>query len=144
MDLPPHEGSTRLQKEPERFGEEATEDEILEAENRRIEHHAYVVYETEPHTYQQAIQSPYAKQWEKAMSDELAQLDSMGSFKWVSDVPPGKRPIGSRWVYKEKRDEKGVLVKHKARIVAQGFLQVPGQDYLTNGTYASVVHFTTL
>ena len=57
-------------------------------------------------------------------------------------MPKGRRIVGSRWVFKEKRDGKGKLVKHKARIVAQGFSQVPGQDF--NATYASVAKFTTL
>jgi hypothetical protein len=55
--LPPREPSTRRRTEPTRFGEQATEEEIVEAENRRDEHHAYVVYASEPQTYKQAMSS---------------------------------------------------------------------------------------
>ena len=96
---------------------------------------------TELKTYRNALQSPCSKQWEKAMSDKLAQLNETGTFVWVPTAPAGKTVIGSHWVLKEKCDAEGKLVKHKARIVAQGFSQVPGQDF--SATYASVAKFTT-
>lgn len=45
------------------------------------------------------------------------------------DLPPGHRPIGLKLVYKLKRDEQGVVVKHKACIVAKGYIQQPGINY---------------
>lgn len=101
-----------------------------------------MTYANEPQTYREAMLSPCSKQWEKAISDELAQLKATGTFEWVREAPAGRKVIGSRWVLKEKRDGQGKLIKHKARIVAQGFSQIPGQDF--NGTYASVAKFTTL
>ena len=38
------------------------------------------------------------------------------------DPPPGCHPIGLKWVYKVKRDEHGVIVKHKARLIARVFV----------------------
>jgi hypothetical protein len=76
------------------------------------------------------------------MRDEIAQLKATGTFEWAQEAPEGRKVVGSRWVFKEKRDGKGNLVKYKARVVAQGFSQVPGQDF--NATYASVAKFTTL
>nr|GEY69615.1 putative ribonuclease H-like domain-containing protein [Tanacetum cinerariifolium] len=45
------------------------------------------------------------------------------------DLPHGKREIGSKWVYKNKKDERGIVVRNKARLVAQGHTQEEGIDY---------------
>ena len=45
------------------------------------------------------------------------------------DPPPGCRLIGLKWVYKVKRDERGAIVKHKACLVARGFVQHEGIDF---------------
>ncbi|GJV74924.1 putative ribonuclease H-like domain-containing protein [Tanacetum coccineum] len=45
------------------------------------------------------------------------------------DLPNGKRANGTKWVYKNKKDEKGIVIKNKARLVAQGFTQEEGIDY---------------
>nr|GFB51816.1 hypothetical protein [Tanacetum cinerariifolium] len=41
----------------------------------------------------------------------------------------GVRPIGTKWVLKNKKDERGIVVKNKARLVAQGYTQEEGIDY---------------
>ena len=41
----------------------------------------------------------------------------------------GHRPITLKWVFKLKKDEQGVVIKHKARLVARGFVQQEGIDY---------------
>ena len=41
----------------------------------------------------------------------------------------GYRLIGLKWVYKVKRDERGAVVKYKARLVARGFVQREGIDF---------------
>ncbi|GJX30527.1 putative ribonuclease H-like domain-containing protein [Tanacetum coccineum] len=49
---------------------------------------------------------------------------------WVLvDLPYGKKVIGTKWVFKNKRDERSIVVKNKARLVAQGFRQEEGKDY---------------
>nr|GFC60979.1 putative ribonuclease H-like domain-containing protein [Tanacetum cinerariifolium] len=45
------------------------------------------------------------------------------------DCPKGARPIGTKWVFKNKRDERGIVVRNKARLVAQGNTQEEGIDY---------------
>ena len=45
------------------------------------------------------------------------------------DPPLGCRPISLKWVYKVKRDKHGAIVKHKARLVARGFVQREGIDF---------------
>ncbi|KAI3732720.1 hypothetical protein L1987_63927 [Smallanthus sonchifolius] len=45
------------------------------------------------------------------------------------DLPPGKYAIGTRWVFWNKQDERGIVVKNKAKLVAQGNTQEEGIDY---------------
>ncbi|GKE21647.1 putative ribonuclease H-like domain-containing protein, partial [Tanacetum coccineum] len=49
---------------------------------------------------------------------------------WILvDLPYGKKAIGTKWVYRNKKDERGVVVRNKARLVAQGHRQEEGIDY---------------
>nr|GEX42894.1 retrovirus-related Pol polyprotein from transposon TNT 1-94 [Tanacetum cinerariifolium] len=45
------------------------------------------------------------------------------------DLPHRKRAIGTKWVYKNKKDERGIMVRNKARLVAQGHKQEKGINY---------------
>ncbi|GJY59689.1 putative ribonuclease H-like domain-containing protein, partial [Tanacetum coccineum] len=45
------------------------------------------------------------------------------------DLPHGKRAIGTKWVYMNKKDERGIVIRNKARLVAQGYTQEEGIDY---------------
>nr|GEZ05035.1 hypothetical protein [Tanacetum cinerariifolium] len=45
------------------------------------------------------------------------------------DLPHGKRAICTKWVYKNKKDERGIVVRNKARLVTQGHIQEDGIDY---------------
>nr|GEX24775.1 putative ribonuclease H-like domain-containing protein [Tanacetum cinerariifolium] len=47
----------------------------------------------------------------------------------LSDLPHGKRAIGTKWVYRNKKDERGIVIRNKARLVAQGHTQEEGIDY---------------
>ena len=45
------------------------------------------------------------------------------------EVPPGHRAIRLKWVFKLKRNEEGVVVKHKMRLVAKGYIQKQGINF---------------
>lgn len=57
----------------------------------------------------------------------------------LTKLPENTRVIGCRWVYTLKRDEKGNIARYKARLVAQGFKQVKGENY--DETFSPVVNF---
>ncbi|GJT21683.1 putative ribonuclease H-like domain-containing protein [Tanacetum coccineum] len=62
------------------------------------------------------------------MQEELLQFKLQEV--WVlCDLPEGKRVIGTKWVFRNKRDERGTIIKNKARLVAQGYRQEEGVDY---------------
>nr|GEU69418.1 hypothetical protein [Tanacetum cinerariifolium] len=61
-------------------------------------------------------------------------LEELLKFKmqkvWILvDLPYGKRAIGTKWVFMNKKDERGIVVRNKARLVAQGHTQEEGIDY---------------
>ena len=62
------------------------------------------------------------------MLEEMKAIEDNGTWELV-DPPMGYRPMGLKWVYKVKRDERGVIVKYKARLIARGFVQREGIDF---------------
>ncbi|GJT38142.1 putative ribonuclease H-like domain-containing protein [Tanacetum coccineum] len=66
--------------------------------------------------------------WVDAMQEELLQFQIQKVWILV-DLPKGKKTIGLKWVYRNKKDERGVVVRNKARLVAQGHRQEEGIDY---------------
>ncbi|GJS81602.1 putative ribonuclease H-like domain-containing protein [Tanacetum coccineum] len=80
------------------------------------------------------IQTSAVRQGEQRRACLTHTQDSESQFKiqkvWILvDLPFGKRAIGTKWVYKNKKDERGVVVRNKARLVAQGYRQEEGIDY---------------
>ncbi|GJS76706.1 retrovirus-related pol polyprotein from transposon TNT 1-94 [Tanacetum coccineum] len=66
--------------------------------------------------------------WIEAMQEELLQFKLQQVWTLV-DLPYGKRAIGTKWVYRNKKDERGIVIRNKARLVAQGYTQEEGIDY---------------
>nr|GEZ92476.1 putative ribonuclease H-like domain-containing protein [Tanacetum cinerariifolium] len=62
------------------------------------------------------------------MQEELLQFKMQKVWVLV-DLPHGKRAIGTKWVYENKKDERGIVIRNKARLVAQGHTQEVGIDY---------------
>ncbi|GJS42662.1 putative ribonuclease H-like domain-containing protein [Tanacetum coccineum] len=79
----------------------------------------------EPKKVIHALKDP---SWIEAMQEELLQFKLQEVWTLV-DLPNGKRAIGSKWVFKNKKDERGIVIRNKARLVAQGYTQEEGIDY---------------
>lgn len=79
--------------------------------------------------------------WKATMLAEFLAL--LKNKTWIlTTLPPGKNLIGCTWVFKLKYHLSGVIARHKARLVAQGFSQQPGFDF--NETFSPVVKPTTI
>eukprot|EP00963_Diacronema_lutheri_P002830 scaffold220_cov678-Pavlova_lutheri.AAC.1 len=91
--------------------------------------------------YQRAMKRPDRDLWTEAINSELESLSKMRTWE-VADLPKGKKALGSKWIFKIKRDNLNNITKYKARLVALGCHQRPGTDY--EEIYASVVSKTGL
>ncbi|GJV08937.1 putative ribonuclease H-like domain-containing protein, partial [Tanacetum coccineum] len=75
-----------------------------------------------------SAQQALDESWVEAMQEELLQFKLQQVWILV-DLPFGKKAIGTKWVFRNKRDERSIVVKNKARLVAQGHRQEEGIDY---------------
>ncbi|KAI3827053.1 hypothetical protein L1987_01115 [Smallanthus sonchifolius] len=73
----------------------------------------------EPKKIDEALQH---SSWIEAMQEELLQFKRQEVWTLV-DLPPGQTAIGTRWVFRNKQDERGIVIKNKARLVAQDYTQ---------------------
>nr|GFB82406.1 copia protein [Tanacetum cinerariifolium] len=63
-------------------------------------------------------------------ADEEADINNMDTtIQTLVDLPYGKRAIGTKWVFKNKKDESGIVIRNKARLFAQGHTQEEGIYY---------------
>ncbi|GJU59430.1 putative ribonuclease H-like domain-containing protein [Tanacetum coccineum] len=72
--------------------------------------------------------APSDSAWVKAMQEELLHFKLQKVWVLV-DLPKGKRAIGTKWIFINKKDERGIVIRNKARLVAQGHTQEEGIDY---------------
>nr|GEW58439.1 ribonuclease H-like domain, reverse transcriptase, RNA-dependent DNA polymerase [Tanacetum cinerariifolium] len=79
-------------------------------------------------TLPNVIQALIDPSWIEAIQDELLQFRLQKVWRLV-DSPKGKHAIGTKWVYINKKDERGIVVRNKARLVAQGYTQEEGIAY---------------
>ncbi|GJV80716.1 putative ribonuclease H-like domain-containing protein [Tanacetum coccineum] len=96
--------------------------------NHKDFHHclfACFLSQHEPKKISEALED---ESWVDAMQEELLQFEIQKVWILV-DLPYGKKAIGTKWVYRNKKDERGVVVRNKARLVAQGHRQEEGIDY---------------
>lgn len=80
-------------------------------------------------------------QWIIAMQEELNQFERNQVWELVPR-PNDKHIIGTKWVFKNKLDENGIIVRNKARLVAQGYNQEEGIDF--DETFAPVARLEAI
>ena len=79
-------------------------------------------------TIKEALEGKDANAWKEAICKEMEGLEAMGTWE-VVDKPEHGHIVNSKLVFKVKTDKNGILIKRKARLVAQGFTQQEGVDY---------------
>ncbi|CAJ2627663.1 unnamed protein product [Trifolium pratense] len=127
----------RTKRVPARLNDcEVTQDNAVNDEGDLI--HFALLADSEPLNYRDALKSNV---WKKAMEEELKSIEKNQTWKLV-DLPDKKKKIDVKWVFKVKLNPDGTISKHKARLVARGFLQKHGIDY--NEVFAPVAIIETV
>ncbi|KAJ4810455.1 Pol [Rhynchospora pubera] len=100
--------------------------------------HCAFVSQLEPKSFKEANVDP---NWIVAMQEELNQFERNQVWELVP-LPKGKQVIGTKWVFRNKLSEDGIVVRNKARLVAQGFKQQEGIDF--EETFAPVARLESI
>lgn len=95
--------------------------------------------QVEPTTSRAALQDP---SWVEVMQEELQQFARLGVWDLIDKPARVKKAIPIKWVYKCKKDDHGVIVRNKSRLVVQGFHQQEGIDYTE--VYAPVARLESI
>jgi hypothetical protein len=95
-----------------------------------------------PRSYREAVEDPdLGLDWLEAIQKELDALEAFKTWE-EADLPEGRKPVSSRWVFAIKRASDGSVSRLKARLVARGFTQQHGVDY--EETFAPTVRYDSL
>ena len=92
----------------------------------------------EPKDVKAALQDEH---WISAMQEELVQFERNDVWDLVPR-PKGHNVIGTKWIFKNKTDEHGNVIRNKARLVAHGYTQVEGVDF--EETFAPVARLEAI
>ncbi|WKA04890.1 hypothetical protein VitviT2T_022887 [Vitis vinifera] len=92
----------------------------------------------EPTIVSQALKIPH---WQQAISEEFDALVRNSTWTFVP-LNPTQNIVGCKWIFRIKRNPDGLVMRYKTRLVAKGFHQRPGIDFLD--TFSPVVKPTTI
>ena len=97
--------------------------------------------ENEPQNYEEAVSSSEGPLWKEAIKSEVDSILQNHTWELV-DLPPGCKPLGSKWIFKRKMKADGSIDKYKARLVIKGYRQREGLDYFD--TYSPVTRINSI
>ncbi|CAI7742505.1 unnamed protein product [Closterium sp. NIES-53] len=123
QDAPPR-GMVRVMRGPKvvRAGsvaEQCDEDEIA---------HCYWAAVPEPKTLAETLSGPDAEKWKQSVKEEYDSLLENETWE-LCELPPGKKVISSKLIFRHKYGPDGELTRYKSRLVAKGFKQTKGKDF---------------
>lgn len=87
------------------------------------------------------IEASKDEHWVKAMEEELEQIEKNKTWELVPR-PTNKSVIGTKWVFRNKLNEEGQVIRNKARLVCKGYSQVEGVDF--EETFAPVARLEAI
>ncbi|CAI7869928.1 unnamed protein product [Closterium sp. NIES-53] len=99
--------------------EQSDEDEIA---------HCYWAAVPEPKTLAEALSGPDAEKWKQSVKEEYDSLRENETWE-LCELPPGKKAISSKLIFRHKYGPYGELTRYKSRLVAKGFQQTKGKDF---------------
>ncbi|CAI7776867.1 unnamed protein product [Closterium sp. NIES-53] len=103
--------------------------------------HCYWAAVPEPKTLAEALSGPDAEKWKQSVKEEYDSL--LENEMWeLCELPPGKKAISSKLIFRHKYGPDGELTRYKSRLVAKGFQQTKGKDF--DEIFAPVGKGTTL
>jgi hypothetical protein len=100
------------------------------------EHYSFVS-SSEPYRIEDALRD---SNWVLAMQEELNNFTR--NEVWHLVPRPNQNVVGTKWVFRNKQDEHGVVIRNKARLVAKGYSQVEGLDF--DETYAPIARLESI
>ena len=92
----------------------------------------------EPKNFKEAYED---ENWNKAMQEEVTQIKKTGTWELVCH-PKDKNINGTKWIFRNKLNENGEVIRNKARLVCKGYAQVEGIDF--DETFAPVARMEAI
>ncbi|CAI7848500.1 unnamed protein product, partial [Closterium sp. NIES-54] len=103
--------------------------------------HCYWAAVPEPKTLAEVLSGPDAEKWKQSVKEEYDSLLENETWE-LCELPPGKKAISSKLIFRHKYGPDGALTHYKSRLVAKGFQQTKGKDF--DKIFAPVGKGTTL
>lgn len=94
-----------------------------------------------PQSIEEALKGKISERWKEAADSEYQSLIENDTWELV-EPPPGRTPVGCRWIFKTKHGSDGKVERYKARLVAKEYTQKYGEDYAE--TYSPVVRYSSI